>query len=147
MTQPGPELRVRRLLVVELGEAVYGMDSEAVREVVPLQAGTRLPGAPPWIRGVMNLRGQLVTVLDLTHRLTGSPTRNPEGSTVVVQSGARTIGLVVDDVRDVQEVEVSDAGDLPHDSPARALLNGMGRLDERVVLVVDVDELVRQTLA
>lgn len=147
MSQPPPESSRQRLLLLELQEDIFAIDSAAVREVVPLQRETRLPGAPPWIRGVMNLRGQLVTVLDLVHRLTGAPARNLEGSTIVVQSGERAIGLVVDDVHDVEELEVSDAAALPHDTPARALLRGMGRSREQVVLVIDVDELVRQTLA
>lgn len=147
MSHPPPESARQRLLLLELQGGLFAIDSAAVREVVPLQRETRLPGAPPWIRGVMNLRGQVVTVLDLVHRLTGAPTRNPEGSTIVVQSGDRAIGLVVDDVHDVEELQVSDASALPHDAPARALLKGMGRSREQVVLVIDVDELVRQTLS
>jgi purine-binding chemotaxis protein CheW len=149
VNQPPPDASSprQRLLLLDLREDLYAVDSSLVREVVPLQQETRLPGAPEWIRGVMNLRGQLVTVLDLVHRITGFPGRNPEGSTIVVQSGERVIGLVVDDVRDVEELDVSDASALPHDAPGRALLKGMGRSRERVVLVIDVDELVRQTLA
>lgn len=131
--------------MVELQGGLYGIDSGAVREIVsPLEA-TRLPGAPPHVRGVVNLRGQLLTVVDLGHRLTGAPTETAEGSIVVITAAERLLGLLVDDVHDVQELEVVPA---EREVLARAdgLLTGVGRLDDEVVLVIDIPELVRQTL-
>ena len=61
-----------RLLVIEVRGGLYALDSAAVREIVTMPTATRLPGAPPHIRGVVNLRGQLLTVVDLGHRLTGT---------------------------------------------------------------------------
>ena len=139
-----------QLLLLEVGHGVYGLESAAVREVATGASVTRLPGAPAHIRGVMNLRGQLVTVLDLVHLLTGEPARNSDGSTIVVRSGERLLGLVVGDVRDVQTVDVTDAvrGDtLPLAQAARGLIRGLGRLEDAIVILLDVDELVRQTLA
>lgn len=131
--------------MVELQGGLYGIDSGAVREIVsPLEA-TRLPGAPPHVRGVVNLRGQLLTVVDVGHRLTGAPTETAEGSIVVVTAAERLLGLLVDDVHDVQELQVVPA---EREVLARAdgLLTGVGRLDDEVVLVIDIPELVRQTL-
>jgi purine-binding chemotaxis protein CheW len=125
---------------------LYGLDSTAVKEIVAMPAATRLPGAPAHVRGVVNLRGQLLTVVDLGHRLTGTLLASGEGSIVVVTVGERALGLLVEDVRDIQEVPVAAAD---RDVLARAdgLLTGVGRLDNEVVLVVDIPELVRQTLA
>lgn len=131
--------------MVELQGGLYGIDSGAVREIVsPLEA-TRLPGAPPHVRGVVNLRGQLLTVVDVGHRLTGAPAETAEGSIVVVTAAERLLGLLVDDVHDVQELQVVPA---EREVLARAdgLLTGVGRLDDEVVLVIDIPELVRQTL-
>ncbi|HSA54159.1 MAG TPA: chemotaxis protein CheW [Gemmatimonadaceae bacterium] len=139
-----------QLLLLEVGDGVYGVESAAVREIVAGALVTRLPGAPAHIRGVMNLRGQLVTVLDLVQRLTGAPAPRTDGSTIVVQSGERLLGLVVDDVRDVQTVDVTDAvrGDtIPLGEAAHGLIRGLGRLEDAIVILLDVDELVRQTLA
>jgi purine-binding chemotaxis protein CheW len=136
-----------QLLLLELGSGVYGIESVSVREIVVGLAVTRLPGAPPFIRGVMNLRGQLVTVLDLVHRLTGQPARNAEGSTIVVQSGDRLLGLIADDVRDVQVVGVAMHETLPLEQAGQGLIRALGRLEDAVVILLDVDELVRQTLA
>lgn len=135
-----------RLLIVELRGGLYGIDSTVVREIVSSQGATRLPGAPSHVRGVVNLRGQLLTVVDAGHRLTGTPVPGGEGSIVVITSGERVLGVLVDDVHDVQEVHVVPA---EREVLARAdgLLTGVGRLGDEVVLVIDIPELVRQTLA
>jgi purine-binding chemotaxis protein CheW len=141
------ESTLEQLLLLELGDALYALDSRLVHEIVPTVTATRLPGAPDHVRGVMNLRGQLVTVIDLAHRLTGKPVRNPESSTIVVRSGERVLGLSVDEVRDVQSIDAG-AESLPSaELGTGALVKGMGRLGDEVVIVVDVDEIVRQTLA
>jgi purine-binding chemotaxis protein CheW len=145
-TAPEPPSPPDRLLIIELAGGLYGVDADAVREIVGFPGATRLPGAPPHVKGVVNLRGQLLTVVDIGHRLTGTPATSSEVSTVVITSGDRVLGLLVDDVHDVQEVRVETA---EREMLARAegLLTGVGRLGDEVVLVVDIPELVRQTLA
>lgn len=144
-TGTAPEPSAERLLIVELRGGLYGIDSGVVREIVPVIDATRLPGAPAHVRGVVNLRGQLLTVVDVGHRLTGTPAETPEGSIVVVTMAERALGLLVDDVHDVQELRLVPA---EREVLARAdgLLTGLGRLGDEVVLVIDIPELVRQTL-
>jgi purine-binding chemotaxis protein CheW len=141
------ETTLEQLLLLELGDALYALDSRSVHEIVPTMVATRLPGAPDHVRGVMNLRGQLVTVIDLARRLTGTPLRNQDGSTIVVRSGERVLGLSVDEVRDVQSIDAGAEGLPSTELGTGALVKGMGRLGDEVVIVVDVDEIVRQTLA
>jgi purine-binding chemotaxis protein CheW len=135
-----------RLLLVDLGGATYGLDADHVREIVSLLPATRLPGAPAHVRGVANLRGQLITVCDLGQRLTGRPLQNPEGSTIVLNVGERSLGVLVDDVHDVEHLAITPAGEATI-ADAAGLVRGLGRLGDEVVLVIDVPELVRQTLA
>jgi purine-binding chemotaxis protein CheW len=141
-----PDAGATRLLLVELRGALYGIDSTAVREIVSVLEAARLPGAPAHVRGVVNMRGQLLTVVDVGHRLTGVPSATHDGSIVVVMAAERVLGLLVDDVHDVQEVEIVPT---EREVLARAdgLLTGVGRLGDEVVLVIDIPELVRQTLA
>ena len=135
-----------RLLIVEVRGGLYGIDSTTVREIVPAHESTRLPGAPAHVRGVMNLRGQLLTVVDVGHRLTSEPSPTAEGSIVVITAADRVLGVLVDDVHDVQELAVVPT---EREVLARAdgLLTGVGRLGDEVVLVIDIPELIRQTLA
>jgi purine-binding chemotaxis protein CheW len=131
---------------MEVDAGLYAIESKAVREIVPTRSITRLPGAPPHVRGIMNLRGSLIIVVDVAQRLLGTPTRNPEGSTIVVQMGERLLGLGVDDVRDVQFLDVTGPEGVPYQQHGPGLIRGLGRLGEEVVIVVDVGEIVRQTL-
>lgn len=141
-----PDATGDRLLIIELRGGLYGIESTTVREIVAVLDATRLPGAPPHVRGVVNLRGLLITVVDLAQRLTGAPTVGGEGSIVVTSANERTIGILVDDVHDVQDIAVVP---VEREILARAdgLLTGVGRLDDEVVLVIDIPELIRQTLA
>jgi len=144
-TETVPDAGSNRLLIVQLRGGLYGIDSTLVREIVAVLEAARLPGAPAHVRGVVNLRGQLLTVVDLGHRLTNTPAATPDGSIVVVTAAERTLGLIVDDVHDVQELQVVPT---EREVLARAdgLLTGVGRLGSEVVLVIDIPELVRQTL-
>ncbi len=145
-TGTNPEQAGTSLLIIEVAGGLYGVDSTSVREIVPMLPAARLPGAPGHVRGVVNLRGQLLTVVDLGSRLTGSAPADSEGSIVVVVSGDRTLGVLVADVHDVQELQLVPT---EREVLARAdgLLTGVGRLSDEVVLVIDIPELVRQTLA
>lgn len=145
-TPTEPDAGGDRLLIVEVRGGLYGIDSTCVREIVTTLEATRLPGAPPHVRGVVNLRGQLLTVVDLGHRLTGTAEPTPNGSIVVVVSAEKTLGVLVSDVHDVQELTVVPT---EREVLARAdgLMTGVGRLGDEVVLVIDIPELVRQTLA
>ena len=145
-TEQLPDEQGIPVLIVEVRGGLYAVDSTAVREIVTMPVATRLPGAPAHVRGVVNLRGQLLTVVDLGHRLTATFLEAGEGSVVVVTVNERALGVLVDDVHEVQRLPITPAG---RDVLSRGdgLLTGVGRLDDEVVLVVDIPELVRQTLA
>jgi purine-binding chemotaxis protein CheW len=138
----------RQVLVVEAGGAHYALESQYVREIAPIGPLTPLPGSPPHVLGLLNLRGQLITLVDLALRLGAAPGQRPDGSVVVLAADARLLGVYVDDV-----VEVTDASAPEWNAePARdvvpgELFSGTGHFGDMVVLEVDVMELVRKTLA
>lgn len=137
---------MRRFLVLDGGSSLYGIGADHVREITPERPTTRIPGAPPHVRGLLNLRGTLVPLLDLAERLTGQGVTSADPSIVVVHADGRLLALLVDDVLEVEEVD--EAAVAP--SPAGgndSLVTELGHLDDRIVLLVDVPELVRQTLA
>lgn len=136
----------RALLVVEGGSSLFGVDAPLVREIVSARALTRLPGAPPYVRGLLNVRGTLVTVVDLAHLMAVGTVTVPEPSVVILVTEGRSLGVLVDDVHEVQEFPEDEllpppAGDAGH------LVRSLGHFGSRVVLDVDVRELVRLTLA
>ncbi len=87
-----------RELILRLGTRRFAVALENARGVIPWRAPTRLPGASPSIAGLINVRGSLVTVVDLGHRLTGVSCSRSEGSILLVMHRAATIGLAVDEV-------------------------------------------------
>ena len=128
-----------------MADRVYGCDIGAVREIIPYRRATRLPGAPAHVQGLINLRGTLVTVLDLGRRL--EPTRAPvrEGSIILAEHGSRLVGIAVDEVMDVQVITEEPITNNGNES-TRGLVRGLGRLDDGVVVLVDVHALVTQVL-
>lgn len=86
---------------------MYCCDVNAVREVVPLRAVTRIPGASDHVLGIINVRGTIVTVIDAGLHLHGRPS-DRRGSVMLVDIGARLVGLLVDTVADVRPVRLSE---------------------------------------
>lgn len=118
-----------RLLLFRAGGQVFAVEAGAVREILPSSPPTRIPGAPDAVRGLINVRGLLVTVVD-TARAVGTADANaPDhagGSIILVERGgsggsgggaaARPVGLAVDDVLDlvsVPEASLDDRASLP----------------------------------
>ena len=83
---------------------MYGCDIEAVREIIPYRRATRLPGAPAYVQGLINLRGPIVTVLDLGVRLDPTRARVEDGSIILATYGTRMVGVAVDEVMDVRAI-------------------------------------------
>ena len=133
-----------RTLLFRVAGKVYGCDIEAVREIIPYRRATRLPGAPPFVQGLINLRGTIVTVLDLGTRL--DPTRPAvrDGSIILATHGSRVVGVAVDEVMDVQAIEEEHVES--HGGARDALIRGLGHLEDGVVVLVDIHTLVTQVL-
>jgi purine-binding chemotaxis protein CheW len=136
-------------VTVRLEGQLIGLPVLGVHDVLRLGAVTQVPGAPAMVAGVMNLRGRIVTAIDLRARL-GLPPRSAgaKAMCVVVEHGGQPYGLVVDAVGDVAPV----APERFEPSPAtlgarwRAVAAGVYRLDELMV-VLDVEALFALDLA
>jgi len=135
-----------RLLLFAVAGTVYGCDIGAVREIVPLRRATRLPGAPSHVRGLINLRGAIVTVIDLAVRLAGGSTPD-EGSVVLAEFGNKNVGIAVDEVRDVQVLAPHQFEPASGDIARGGIVRGLGHLDSGVVIVLEVPAVIRQVIA
>jgi purine-binding chemotaxis protein CheW len=158
---PAPEEGGRQLLLFRAGGRLYGCDIATVREILPFRRCTRLPGAPAYVCGLTNLRGTVVTIVDLAGRLGGVSASGgalrpaalrTDGSIIVAEHGAKLAGLAVDSVRDVQVLSddrmADDAAAPVAASPEEgAVVRGLGQLGDEVVIVLDVQTILRQVLA
>lgn len=139
----------REVLTSRLGEEAYGIDILAVQEIRRLEPATRIANAPAHVLGVINLRGVIVPIVDL-RRLLGLPADNGTHTvTVVVNLGARTVGLVVDAVSDVVALTPAQIQPRPSLGPRvdADFIVGLAHLDaaegQRLLLLVDLAALLR----
>ncbi|MGE0881183.1 MAG: chemotaxis protein CheW [Acidimicrobiia bacterium] len=129
-----------------LGELFFGVEVLSVQEVIRYQRMTAVPLAPAVVSGLINLRGQVVTAIDLRRRL-GMPDR-AEGQlpmNVVVRTEDGPVSLLVDEIGDVLEVDESMFEPAPEtlEGVTRDLVTGVFKLDGRLLLVLDVDRALR----
>jgi purine-binding chemotaxis protein CheW len=126
-----------------LGDLFVGVDVQKVQEVIRYQQMTRVPRAPAAVSGLINLRGQIVTAIDLRRRL-GMPLRQPNEvpMNVVVRDGENAVSFLVDRIGDVLEVSEELFESPPSTVPAEAreLIIGAYKLPDRLLLVLDTTQ-------
>lgn len=118
---------------------------EGVREVLVYRATTRLPGAPPHVLGLLNLRGTLLTVVDLGARL-GHGAPGPGGHVIVVEVDGRLVGCRVDAIRRVRPQPALLPLPGVGNAEVEGIVMGLGEVDGELVAVVDLFAIARQTL-
>lgn len=134
-----------RYLVVLAGGQRFAWELAAVREIVPTRGCTRLPGAPAWVVGLLNLRGTVVTVVDLGARLGLEAASG--GSVVVLDVEGRALGVRVQAVRAVATAEEAVVEPVEAARAADGLVAGMVRLAEGPAALLDAAALSRSVLA
>jgi purine-binding chemotaxis protein CheW len=145
-----PDLQARRFLMFAVAGRLCACDLDAVREIVPDRAATRLPGAPAWVRGIVNLRGTLLTVVDLAERLGAAGRRDGTRPIIVVEAAGKTFGIGVDEVRGVQAVSDNALEAVDAQRAAGGLVRGVahvGASGADTALVCDVGAIAAEALA
>jgi purine-binding chemotaxis protein CheW len=126
----------------------FGLDVRRVQEVIRYQQMTQVPLAHPAVRGLINLRGQIVTAIDLRRRLDfAERPAEQEPLNVVVQTDDGAVSLLVDEIGDVLEVS-EDSFERPPETlrgPARELILGAYKLPEGLLLILDTERTVSLT--
>jgi purine-binding chemotaxis protein CheW len=143
---PPADTAATQYLTVNLADEEYAIDILAVREIRGWTPVTRIPQAPSYVLGVLNLRGAIVPVLDL--RLRFGLAREEYSATtvtVVVTVAGRLFGVVVDAVSDVLDVQSDQVRPVPDMGTTvdTEYLKGLTAVQERMVLLLDVDKLLQ----
>ena len=139
---PTLELPTSPALLFRSGDSVYGVDTTQIQEIIPFARVTRLPGAPPFVRGLINVRGTIVTVIDLGARLDPSLAPIDDGSVLLARYHDRTVGLAVAEVLDVRGVVIEQ---LP-EQQANGVIRGLSTVDARAVVILDLDAMLHRVL-
>ena len=132
-------------LTFRLGAEEYGIDILKVQEIRSYDVPTRIANAPPFIKGVVNLRGVIVPIVDLRIKL-GCASAEYDAFTVVIVLNVkgRVVGAVVDSVSDVLELAADTIKPAPELSSAIAgnYITGIGSAAERMLILIDIESLM-----
>jgi len=148
-------LDLNKYLTFRVGESIFGMDLLRIKEIIEYASVCDIPMVPPHIRGVINLRGNVVPVIDLARRIGVEGDAKASNRSciiiidVVVQGESMDIGVVVDAVNKVYEIGEEDVEHAPAFGAniRTEFIKGMGRIDRQFVVllelakVLDVDDL------
>jgi len=143
--QGAPAAATREYLTFRLGAEEYALDILKVQEIRNYEAATAIANAPKHVRGVVNLRGVIVPIVDL-RMLLGLPHADYTAFTVVIvlNLGKRTVGVVVDAVSDVTELLAEQIRPAPDFSGAvdTRYVMGLGTIDNRMLILADIERLL-----
>lgn len=138
----------RKLLLFRSGGQVFAVDAGAVVEILPPTRATRIPGAPAAVRGLINVRGRLVTVVDAALAIgVGAAGESASGSLVLVEHRSRPVGLAVDEVLDLvteSDANLDDRATLPGVRPD--LVRAVGASGGRTFVQLATDVLLEPLL-
>ncbi len=135
----------RELLAFTLGQEEYGIDILKVQEIRGYEAVTRIANAPEFIKGVVNLRGTIVPIVDMRIKFNlGTPVYDALTVVIILNIGGRVIGMVVDTVSDVVTLSPDQIKPPPEMGSAfnTDYLVGLGTYDEHMLILVDIDKLM-----
>jgi purine-binding chemotaxis protein CheW len=132
-------------LAFTLGSEEYGIDILKVQEIRGYEAVTRIANAPEFIKGVINLRGIIIPVVDMRIKFNlGTPTYDQFTVVIILNIGGRIMGMVVDSVSDVTTLQPDQVKPAPEMGTAfnSDYLVGLGTVDERMLILIDIDKLM-----
>ena len=131
-------------LTFTLGQEEYGVDILKVQEIRGYDAVTRLPDAPDYIKGVINLRGTIVPIIDMRVKVRLDAKVDATTVMIVLNVADRVVGMVVDSVSVVVELSGEQFRPMPDVGTGidRRYLTGIGALDERMLILLDIEGLM-----
>jgi purine-binding chemotaxis protein CheW len=143
------ESRAGKYLTFKVATEEYGLEILKVQEIIGIMNVTRVPKTPDFVRGVINLRGKVIPVIDLRIKF-GLDSINDTNMTCIIvvqiQSGAQnmTTGIIVDEVHEVLNIECSQIEDAPSfgASVDTNFIQGMGKISDKVISLLDIDKVL-----
>ena len=143
------DLRTGKYLIFQLGGEEFGVGVLKIREIMKFQEITAVPQTPSYVKGVLNLRGKVIPVIDLRMRFGLPDCEQTEQTCIVViraqyPEGEMPIGVVVDGVVEVLSLSAAEIEDTPDfgDGTAIPYLLGMAKVKGKVKILLDIDQIV-----
>jgi purine-binding chemotaxis protein CheW len=130
------------LVTFQLGKEEYGVEIASVQEIIRAADITPVPGAPSHVRGVINLRGKIIPVVDIRKRFAlPDATASDAQRIIVVEIGQKRIGMLVDSVSQVIKVPAGVVEEMPEEATNidENYIRGVGKLESRLIIILDLN--------
>jgi purine-binding chemotaxis protein CheW len=133
-------------VVFQLRDQMYGIDIDSVLEIIRMEAIVRVPGTPEFVQGIINLRGRIVPVMDLSGWF-GLEAADTTASSriIIVEAGDSTVGMIVDSVSEVLRFPLSCIEPPPPmiGSDNQKFIRGVALYDQRMIVLLDLGKILR----
>jgi len=134
----------KQFLTFRIDAEEYGIDILKVQEIRSYEPPTRVANAPDFVKGVVNLRGVIVPIVDLRIRLGQKAEYTPFTVVIVLNVISRVVGIVVDSVSDVLELQAGEIKEPPQVGAAidTRFITGLGKIGERMLILMDIESMI-----
>jgi purine-binding chemotaxis protein CheW len=139
--------QARQLVVFTLGAEEYGVPITLVQEIIRYTAPRPIPGSSHHVEGVINLRGRIIPVVDLRARFGAHGERPEEAKIVIVELPEHTVGVIVDEVKEVLTVSSDQCEPAPEGAGDAEYLDAVAKLEGRLLVILDMPTLFGDSAA
>lgn len=134
-----------KYVIFKLEDEYYGINIDSVIAIEKMENITRIPNSPDYVKGVINLRGEVVTLIDLKAKLNMESSEDSNNSRIIVVSTEEIVaGLIVDSSSEVIEIKPSDIDNPPEDAENGTLIytNGIGKVNGRLIILLELTKIL-----
>ncbi len=136
-----------QLVSFKIGEEEFGIEILKVQEIIKMLPITKVPNAPKFVEGVINLRGRVIPVIDLRIKLGLSKQDHTKNTRIVViELNSRTVGFIVDEVNEVLRItkDITEAPPEMVGNVNREFITSIGKLEDRLLLLLDLEKVLSE---
>lgn len=133
-------------VIFKLGDEKYGVDIMKVKEISEFKESTKVPNAPYFVDGIINLRGEIIPIINLKKRfkIKGVQEINSDTRIIVININDKNIGFIVDEASEVLRINEDDIEQAPEIIAGvdRQYINGVGKLENTIVILLDLEKIL-----
>lgn len=135
---------MEQFVVFTVAKEEYAVSISQVKEIIVYEGTTRLPNTPNYLKGVINLRGKVIPIVDLTVRFNLDSEENKNSRAIILEVASREIGILVDEVTEVIRVDDSSIEPTPAIANRNDYLRGIAKFGSRLIIIMDINRLFNE---
>ncbi len=138
----------KQFIVFTINDEKFGVDVKQIKQIIPLSETTHIPNAPSFVEGVINLRGDIIPIIDLKCKLSLElkSINKKEGKIIIVELDDNNIGMKVDSVSEMMRIYQDEIAEPPKIVKGinRNYLKGLGKLNDRLLILLDLNKILSE---